>query len=100
MRFVEYLPMVAILLPIAVLLVILVHMLFGGGARDRDLHVVRRRVRCPRNGRKATVAFVVDDWGAARDVSHCTLLPPNQPIACGKECRSMAVTRFGRAARG
>jgi hypothetical protein len=100
MRFVDFLPTFAILLPVAVLLVILVYSLFAGRERDRGLHVVRRRVRCPEKGRRATVAFMVDGWGAARDVARCTLVPPNEPVTCGKECRSVAVTRFGRAARG
>lgn len=40
-------------------------------------------------GKPATVEFVVaNDGEAYLDVAKCSLLPPSEPVACGKVCRS------------
>ncbi len=62
----------------------------------RAARLVRRRVVCPVDGEAATVDFLVDagDGEVYRDVVDCSLVPPGEPIECGKACRSMSVAPF------
>ena len=62
--------------------------------------VVRRRLICPVHGRYTTVDFLVDARRPTvyEDVVDCPLAPPGKAIACGKVCRSIAVTAFSQAA--
>ncbi len=62
----------------------------------RATRLVRRRLRCPVEGRPATVDFVVvaNDGEAYLDVASCSLLPPGKPVECGKVCRSASVAPF------
>ena len=62
----------------------------------RATRFVRRRVRCPVEGKPATVDFVVtaNDGEAYLDVVRCSLLPPGKPVECGKVCRSASIAPF------
>ncbi|HLK10269.1 MAG TPA: hypothetical protein VKW76_02710 [Candidatus Binatia bacterium] len=69
----------------------------GAGAT----RLVRRRLRCPVENAPATVDFVVAANGgeAYVDVAACSLLPRDEPVTCGKVCRSTSVAPFGRRLR-
>jgi hypothetical protein len=88
----------AILLAAAVPVTILVFLL-GLASRIRPRAMNRRRVRCPLQGREATVDFVLrcDDGDAYNDVVACSLVEEHDEIACGKPCRSTGVAPFGTA---
>jgi hypothetical protein len=75
-------------------LAVIVLVLLRNGRRATRL--VRRRLRCPVEGRPATVDFVVvaNDGEAYLDVASCSLLPPGKPVDCGKVCRSVSVVPF------
>ena len=62
--------------------------------------VARRRIVCPVHGVGAEVAFLVDATGpdVYRDVLACSLVQADEPIACGKACRSVGVASFGTRA--
>jgi hypothetical protein len=62
--------------------------------------IARRRIVCPVHGKHAEVAFLVDAAGpdVYRDVVACSLIPQDEPIACGKACRSVGVAPFGTRA--
>jgi hypothetical protein len=77
---------------LTVLAVIVLVLLRNG----RATRLVSRRLRCPVEGRPATVDFVVaaNDGEAYLDVASCSLLPPGKPVDCGKVCRSASVVPF------
>ena len=68
-------------------------------ARIRPRRTGRRSVACPARGHDAAVdvVFADDEHDAWADVVHCSLVPEDGAIACGKPCRSISVAPFGVA---
>ena len=80
-------------LTVLTVVAVIVLVLLRNGPRATRL--VRRRLRCPVEGRPATVDFVVaNDGEAYLDVAKCSLVPPGKPVECGKVCRSPSVAPF------